>query len=102
MLSAGPLGVFYCAIAKATIPRGFSIMTHIRLGWMLVAMAALCPITFARAQPAEPFDLLIRGGSSAEGPENLGFLGEWAIGADRIVGTARPGTPGPARRVIEA
>jgi N-acyl-D-amino-acid deacylase len=77
-------------------------MLRTPLRWLLVAAATFCSNAFARQQPDEPFDLLFRGGRIVDGTGNPWFLGDLAIRADRIVWIGRPGTAGPARRVIDA
>ncbi len=68
----------------------------------MIAAVALGSTTRAAAQPAEPFDLLIRGGRIVDGTGNPWFFGDVAIRGVRI---ARVGAIDPeavARKVIDA
>jgi N-acyl-D-amino-acid deacylase len=79
-----------------------SIMLSKRWRWTLIAAAALLPTGSARAQPDQPFDLLIRGGRIVDGTGNPWFHGDVAIRGDRIISVGPLGQGAAARRVIDA
>jgi N-acyl-D-amino-acid deacylase len=69
----------------------------------LLLAAAVCASFYpARAQPQEPFDLLIRGGRIVDGTGNPWFLGDVAIRGDRIISVGPLSPAATARRVIDA
>ncbi len=72
------------------------------LPWLLLATFAFCSTTVARAQPAEPFDLIIRGGTTVDGTGSPGFAGDVAIRGDRIVSVGQIDSGATARKVIDA
>ena len=53
------------------------------------------------AQDADPFDLIVRGGTIYDGSGLPGYVGDVAIRGDRIAYVG-PRAPGPAARVIDA
>ena len=72
------------------------------LRWLLMAAAVLGSCSHARAQPDQPFDLLIRGGKIVDGTGNPWFLGDVAIRGDRIISVGPLAPSATAGRVIDA
>jgi len=68
----------------------------------LVVAAAFSSVAFAQSQPAQPFDLLIRGGKIVDGTGNPWFVGDVGIRKDRIVAIGRLGSSAIGRRIIDA
>ena len=77
-------------------------MPNTRLTWLVVAAIALGSNDITRGQPAEPFDLLIRGGMIVDGTGNPWFLGDVAIRGDRIATVGQLGPDAASKKVIDA
>ena len=82
--------------------RRHSFMLNIRLACVMAATTALASFSSALAQPRQPIDLLIRGGKIVDGTGNPWFVGDVAIGGDRIISVGPPAQTATALRVIEA
>jgi N-acyl-D-aspartate/D-glutamate deacylase len=69
--------------------------------WAVAALAAALTMT-NEAAAAEPYDILIKGGTIVDGTGNPWFKGDLAIRGDRIVAVGRVNPDVPARRTIDA
>ncbi len=77
-------------------------MPTIALKWLLAG--ALCSSfgAIAGAQPEEPFDLIIRGGTIVDGTGQPSFAGDVAIRGDRIVNVGAVEPALAARKTLDA
>jgi N-acyl-D-amino-acid deacylase len=85
----------------STVQRSLNMPTTV-VRWLLAAAFAIGANTVVLAQPADPFDLIIRGGVIVDGTGQPSFAGDVAIRGDRIVTVGALAADAPARKSINA